>query len=55
MVTSLGFNPVNWIKSPEEVQQEQGNQMAQQAMGQGLGAGIEQAAMGAAQQLVGPM
>ena len=54
LVTALGFNAVNWIKSPEEIQQEQGDQMAQQALGQGLGAGIEQAAMGAAQQLVGP-
>ena len=54
LVTSLGFDPNNWIKSPEEIQQEQGIQIGQQAMGQGLGAGIEQAAAGAAQQLVMP-
>jgi hypothetical protein len=55
LVTALGFNPTNWIKSPEEVQQEQSMQMGQQMAAQGMGAGIEQAAMGAAQQLVGPM
>ena len=53
LITALGMDPMNWVKSQEEMQAEQGQQAAQQAAAQGLGSGIEQAAAGAAQQLTG--
>lgn len=56
LVTSLGMNPAEWVVSEEEKQQQQQAQQAQemgmQAAGQGMGAGIQEAAALAASQLV---
>jgi hypothetical protein len=58
LITALGLDPANWVKSEQEVQQEQqaamAQQMAMQSEQQAAQMGME-AATGIAQQAVGGM
>tara|TARA_Y100001938_G_C8093432_1_gene436594 strand:+ start:2246 stop:3862 length:1617 start_codon:yes stop_codon:yes gene_type:complete len=58
LISALGFDPVNWVKSPEDIAKEQQEMMAQQAQqditgaaSQGVAQGVGQAAGQAVQQM----
>ena len=56
LISSLGFDPTNWVKSEEEVQLEQQAAMQQQMAMQAEAQGAQQAmaaASGIAQQAIG--